>query len=77
MGTVATGAHPSGFNGQDAFNDRLVIDNPEVQPTPVTYTVRRLTPTECARLQASRTGGAETLEQKIRLRKNSLSGRCV
>ena len=50
-GTVATGAHPSGFNGQDAFNDRLVLDNPEAQPTPVTYTVRRLTPTECARLQ--------------------------
>ena len=40
MGTVATGAHPSGFNGQDAFNDRLVIDNPEAQPTSVTYTVR-------------------------------------
>ena len=51
MGTVATGAHPSAFNGQDAFNDRLVIDNPEAQPAPVTYTVRRLTPTECARLQ--------------------------
>lgn len=51
MGTVATGAHPSGFNGQDAFNDRLVIDNPEAQPAPVTYTVRRLTPIECARLQ--------------------------
>lgn len=51
MGTVATGAHPSGFNGQDAFNDRLVIDNPEAHPAPVTYTVRRLTPTECARLQ--------------------------
>ena len=51
MGTVATGAHPSGFNGQDAFNGRLVIDNPEAQPAPVTYTVRRLTPTECARLQ--------------------------
>lgn len=51
MGTVATGAHPSGFNGQDAFNDRLVIDNPEAQSAPVTYTVRRLTPTECARLQ--------------------------
>lgn len=51
MGTVATGAHPSGFNGQDAFNDRLVIDNPEAQLTTVTYTVRRLTPTECARLQ--------------------------
>ena len=51
MGTVATGAHPSGFNGQDAFNNRLVIDNPEAQQAPVTYTVRRLTPTECARLQ--------------------------
>ena len=50
-GAVATGAHPSGFNGQDAFNDRLVIDNPDAQPAPVTYTVRRLTPTECARLQ--------------------------
>ena len=50
-GTVATGAHPSGFNGQDAFNDRLVIDNPEAQPVSMTYTVRRLTPTECARLQ--------------------------
>ena len=50
-GTVATGAHPSGFNGQDAFNDRLVIDNPAAQPAPVSYTVRRLTPTECARLQ--------------------------
>lgn len=36
-GTVATGAHPSGFNGQDAFNDRLVIDNPEAQPAPVSY----------------------------------------
>ena len=48
---MATGAHPSGFNGQDAFNDRLVIDNPEAQPAPVSYTVRRLTPTECARLQ--------------------------
>ena len=50
-GTVATGAHPSGFNGQDAFNDRLVIDNPAAQEQPVNYTVRRLTPTECARLQ--------------------------
>ena len=61
MGTVATGAHPSGFNGQDAFNDRLVIDNPEVQPTPVTYTVRRLTPTECARLQGFPDGWCEQL----------------
>lgn len=70
MGTVATGAHPSGFNGQDAFNDRLVIDNPEAQPAPVTYTVRRLTPTECARLQGfpdwwCRDLGTETQPRKI------------
>ena len=68
-GTVATGAHPSGFNGQDAFNDRLVIDNPEAQSTPVTYTVRRLTPTECARLQGfpdwwCRNLGTENLTEK-------------
>ena len=44
--TVATGAHPSGFNGQDAYNDRLVFD-----PQEPYYIVRRLTPTECARLQ--------------------------
>ncbi len=45
-GTLAAGAHPSGFNGQDAYSDRLI---------PVRhgsdYIVRRLTPTECARLQ--------------------------
>jgi len=45
-GTVATGAHPSGFNGQDAYNDRLI---PCKQGSD--YIVRRLTPTECARLQ--------------------------
>ena len=45
-GTVATGAHPSGFNGQDAYNDQLVFD-----PQEPYYIVRRLTPTECARLQ--------------------------
>lgn len=45
-GTVAVGAHPSGFNGQDAYNDRLVFD-----PQEPFYIVRRLTPTECARLQ--------------------------
>lgn len=45
-GTVAVGAHPSGFNGQDAYNDRLICD-----PQEPFYIVRRLTPTECARLQ--------------------------
>ena len=43
VGTLAAGAHPSGFNGQDAYQDRLI--------TEPAYTVRRLTPTECARLQ--------------------------
>lgn len=26
-GTLSPGAHPSGFNGQDAYNDMLVITN--------------------------------------------------
>lgn len=45
-GTVAVGAHASGFNGQDAYNDRLVFD-----PKEPYYIVRRLTPLECCRLQ--------------------------
>lgn len=45
-GTIAVGAHPSGFDGQDAYNDRLVFN-----PQEPYYIVRRLTPTECARLQ--------------------------
>lgn len=42
-GTLSSGAHPGGFNGQDALNDLLIIGGYN--------TVRRLTPTECARLQ--------------------------
>ncbi len=45
-GTIAAGAHPSGFNGQDAYSDRLI---PVLHGSD--YIVRRLTPTECARLQ--------------------------
>jgi DNA (cytosine-5)-methyltransferase 1 len=45
-GTIAAGAHPSGFNGQDAYSDRLIPMTDGVD-----YIVRRLTPTECARLQ--------------------------
>lgn len=40
-GCYTQGAHPGSYNGQDAYNDMLVI----------TPTVRRLTPTECERLQ--------------------------
>ena len=43
VGTLASETHPSGFNGQDAYQDRLITES--------AYTVRRLTPTECARLQ--------------------------
>lgn len=56
-GTVAVGAHPSGFNGQDAYNDRLVCD-----PLEPFYIVRRLTPTECARLQGFPDGWCKGLE---------------
>ena len=43
VGTLASETHPNGFNGQDACQDRLITES--------AYTVRRLTPTECARLQ--------------------------
>lgn len=43
VGTLASETHPSGFNGQDAYQDRLITES--------AYTVRRLTPTECGRLQ--------------------------
>lgn len=55
-GTVAVGAHPSGFNGQDAYNDRLICD-----PQEPFYIVRRLTPTECARLQGFPDGWCKNL----------------
>ena len=47
-GTISAGAHPGGFNGQDALNDMLI---PVMQNDEPDYIVRRLTPTECARLQ--------------------------
>ena len=47
-GTISPGAHPGGFNGQDASNDMLVPVKCSEEPR---YAVRRLTPEECARLQ--------------------------
>lgn len=47
-GTISPGAHPGGFNGQDASNDMLV---PVRCSEESRYAVRRLTPEECARLQ--------------------------
>ena len=48
-GPLMANSHPGSYCGQDAYTDMLVVgkeDIPEVQ-----YIVRRLTPTECARLQ--------------------------
>ncbi len=47
-GTISAGAHPGGFNGQDASNNMLI---PVKLKDSSNYIVRRLTPTECARLQ--------------------------
>ena len=47
-------SHPGRYTGQDAFSDMLVAgeeSEPEVEPEKQRYIVRRLTPTECARLQ--------------------------
>lgn len=53
-------------------------DPPVVNETEPEYIVRRLTPTECARLQGSRTGGAPGLGQTSRPRMRSSSGqRCL
>ena len=46
-GPLMANSHPGSYTGQDAFSDMLIA-GPE---TPVRYIVRRLTPTECARLQ--------------------------
>ena len=44
-GTVSQGAHPGSYNGQDAYNDMLIIEDGDMSR------VRRLTPNECAALQ--------------------------
>jgi DNA (cytosine-5)-methyltransferase 1 len=46
-GPLMANSHPGGYTGQDAFSDMLVAG----EANPVHYIVRRLTPTECARLQ--------------------------
>lgn len=46
-GTLSPGAHAGSYNGQDAYNDMLVVSS-EISPTMI---VRRLTPMECERLQ--------------------------
>ena len=46
-GPLMANSHPGSYAGQDAYNDMLVAG----KENDVHYIVRRLTPTECARLQ--------------------------
>ena len=43
-------SHPGSYTGQDAYSDMLVTEREE-ELMDTEYIVRRLTPTECARLQ--------------------------
>lgn len=47
-GTLSPGAHAGSYNGQDAYNDMLVRGQDKRL---LKWIVRRLTPTECERLQ--------------------------
>lgn len=47
-GTLSPGAHAGSYNGQDAYNDMLVRGQDKRL---IKWIVRRLTPTECERLQ--------------------------
>lgn len=47
-GPLMANSHPGSYTGQDAFNDMLPVTTAK---PPRKYIVRRLTPTECARLQ--------------------------
>lgn len=44
-------SHPGSYTGQDAYTDMFVVGKEKTVAVPVHYIVRRLTPTECARLQ--------------------------
>jgi DNA (cytosine-5)-methyltransferase 1 len=48
-GALCANSHPGSYTGHDAFNDMLPVV-PSAKP-PRKWIVRRLTPTECARLQ--------------------------
>ena len=50
-GPLMTNSHPGSYTGQDAYTDMFVVGKEKTVAVPVHYIVRRLTPTECARLQ--------------------------
>lgn len=49
--SVMANSHPGSYTGQDAYTDMFVVGKEKTVAVPVHYIVRRLTPTECARLQ--------------------------
>lgn len=50
-GPLMANSHPGSYTGQDAYTDMFVVGKEKTVAVPVHYIVRRLTPTECARLQ--------------------------
>lgn len=48
---IMANSHPGSYTGQDAYTDMFVVGKEKTVAVPVHYIVRRLTPTECARLQ--------------------------
>ena len=51
-GALCANSHPGSYTGQDAFNDMLpVYTKNGTELSGRKYVIRRLTPTECARLQ--------------------------
>lgn len=50
-GPLMANSHPGSYTGQDAYTDMFVVGKEKPVAVPVHYIVRRLTPTECARLQ--------------------------
>ena len=75
-GTLSPGSHAGSYNGQDAYNDMLICsaERPDAYESTPTGIVRRLTPTECERLQGFPDGwtdiGAWT-DEKGKLHKES------
>lgn len=50
-GPLMANSHPGSYTGQDAYTDMFVVGKEKTVAVPVHYIVRRLTPTEYARLQ--------------------------
>lgn len=75
-GTLSPGAHAGSYNGQDAYNDMLICsaERPDAYESTPTGIVRRLTPTECERLQGFPDGWTDIgtwTDEKGKLHKES------